>query len=183
MDFLSKKLRFTIPFPLLAYPIYLVSFNSTIFCVKFQVKKMLCLLILWSILLQWTRSPGKSGSHYDPNSDLFTPNEKKDVITSTACWSAMVASLVGLSFVMGPIQLLKLYGIPYVVSLSNWIILLVITQKDGLVNEYVELVFLLFTQLLFISDLCHVVGLGDLLASPWSWWQAPLVPWWGMLSV
>jgi hypothetical protein len=28
----------------------------------------------------------------------------------------MVALLVGLSFVMGPIQLLNLYGIPYVVN-------------------------------------------------------------------
>lgn len=68
------------------------------------------------IKLQWGRSPGKKGSHFDPKSDLFLPNEKKDVITSTVCWSAMVALLVGLSFVMGPIQLLKLYGVPYMVS-------------------------------------------------------------------
>jgi len=47
---------------------------------------------------------------------LFVPNERKDVITSTVCWTAMAALLVGLGFVMGPIQLLKLYGIPYVVN-------------------------------------------------------------------
>jgi len=46
---------------------------------------------------------------------LFLPNEKKDVITSTACWAAMLGLLVGLGFVMGPIQLLKLYGVPYMV--------------------------------------------------------------------
>ncbi|GFS33549.1 fatty acid desaturase 8 [Actinidia rufa] len=84
LDGVTKKLRFTLPFPMLAYPIYL-----------------------------WSRSPGKTGSHYNPNSDLFVPNERKDVITSTVCWSAMAALLVGLSFVMGPVQLLKLYVIPY----------------------------------------------------------------------
>jgi omega-3 fatty acid desaturase (delta-15 desaturase) len=47
---------------------------------------------------------------------LFVPNEKKDVITSTVCWFAMVAILVGLGFAIGPIKLLMLYGIPYIVS-------------------------------------------------------------------
>ncbi|KAL7614455.1 hypothetical protein Lser_V15G09006 [Lactuca serriola] len=80
----TRKLRFTLPFPMLAYPFYL-----------------------------WNRSPGKKGSHFDPNSDLFLPNEKKDIITSTVCWTAMAVLLVGLSFTMGPLQVLKLYGIPY----------------------------------------------------------------------
>ncbi|KAL8539186.1 hypothetical protein ACS0TY_000984 [Phlomoides rotata] len=84
LDNVTRKLRFTLPFPMLAYPIYL-----------------------------WSRSPGKTGSHFHPDSDLFLPNERKDVITSTVCWSTMVAILAGLSFVMGPFQLLKLYGIPY----------------------------------------------------------------------
>ncbi|GMI77158.1 fatty acid desaturase 8 [Hibiscus trionum] len=61
----------------------------------------------------WSRSPGKSGSHFHPESDLFAPNERTDIITSTACWAVMVGLLVYLSFAMGPIQLLKLYGIPY----------------------------------------------------------------------
>ncbi|KAI6698468.1 hypothetical protein NL676_018587 [Syzygium grande] len=34
-------------------------------------------------------------------------------MTSTVCWTAMMGLLVGLSSVMGPLQLLKLYGIPY----------------------------------------------------------------------
>ncbi|KAA8539566.1 hypothetical protein F0562_026258 [Nyssa sinensis] len=84
LDNITQKLRFTLPFPMLAYPFYL-----------------------------WGRSPGKTGSHFDPNSDLFVPNERKDVITSTVCWTAMAALLVCLSFVMGPIQMFKLYGIPY----------------------------------------------------------------------
>jgi len=80
-------------------------------------------VLVWELLtfvmifqFQWNRSPGKTGSHFDPNSDLFVPSERKDVITSTICWTAMAALLVGLGFVMGPIQLLKLYGIPYVVN-------------------------------------------------------------------
>lgn len=63
--------------------------------------------------MQWGRSPGKTGSHFDPNSDLFVPNERKDVITSTLCWTAMASLLVALAFVMGPVQLLKLYVVPY----------------------------------------------------------------------
>ncbi|XP_058110257.1 omega-3 fatty acid desaturase, chloroplastic-like isoform X1 [Magnolia sinica] len=84
LDDSTRILRFTVPFPMLAYPFYL-----------------------------WARSPGKKGSHFDPNSDLFLPNERKDVMTSTLCWTAMVALLVGLSCVVGPIQILKLYVVPY----------------------------------------------------------------------
>lgn len=41
------------------------------------------------------------------------PSEKKDIITSTACYFAMVAILAGLAFAMGPLQILKLYVVPY----------------------------------------------------------------------
>lgn len=101
LDAATKKLRFTLPFPLLAYPVYL-----------------------------WSRSPGKAGSHFDPNSDLFGPNEKNDIITSTTCWFAMAAVLVGLSFVMGPVQLLKLYGIPYLLNVM-WLDLVTYLHHHG----------------------------------------------------
>lgn len=81
-----------------------------------RILHLLLILSYDGIQIQWSRSPGKKGSHFDPNSDLFVPNERKDVITSTVCWTAMAALLVGLGFVMGPIQLLKLYGVPYVVN-------------------------------------------------------------------
>ncbi|CAL9134966.1 unnamed protein product [Musa textilis] len=84
LDSTTRKLRFTLPFPMFAYPFYL-----------------------------WGRSPGKCGSHFHPSSDLFVPNEKKDVITSTVCWAAMVVILAGLTYLMGPNQMLKLYGVPY----------------------------------------------------------------------
>ncbi|MFS7977014.1 putative fatty acid desaturase domain-containing protein [Helianthus anomalus] len=87
LDWMTRTLRFTLPFPMLAYPFYL-----------------------------WNRSPGKSGSHFDPSSDLFVPAEKKDVITSTICWTTMLALLFGLNFVVGPVQMLKLYGIPYLIN-------------------------------------------------------------------
>ncbi|XP_068668428.1 omega-3 fatty acid desaturase, chloroplastic-like [Aristolochia californica] len=84
LDPLTRKMRFTAPFPMLAYPVYL-----------------------------WWRSPGKSGSHFDPNCDLFNPNERKDVTISTLCWTAMVALLVGLTVILGHIPMLKLYVVPY----------------------------------------------------------------------
>ncbi|KQK14478.1 omega-3 fatty acid desaturase, chloroplastic [Brachypodium distachyon] len=84
LDSSTRKLRFALPFPMLAYPFYL-----------------------------WSRSPGKSGSHFHPSSDLFQPNEKKDVLTSTTCWLAMAGLLAGLTVVMGPLQILKLYAVPY----------------------------------------------------------------------
>ncbi|CAL9782900.1 unnamed protein product [Musa acuminata subsp. burmannicoides] len=84
LNAVTRKLRFTLPFPMFAYPFYL-----------------------------WRRSPGKSGSHFHPSSDLFVSNEKKDVITSTVCCATMVVILAGLTYLMGPIQMLKLYGIPY----------------------------------------------------------------------
>ncbi|KAK9279831.1 hypothetical protein L1049_013513 [Liquidambar formosana] len=86
LDNRTRILRFMVPFPIFAYPFYL-----------------------------WTRSPGKKGSHFNPYSDLFAPNERKDVTTSTICWTVMVALLTYLSCVVGPVHMLKLYGVPYLV--------------------------------------------------------------------
>ncbi|GJV61816.1 hypothetical protein Tco_1467916 [Tanacetum coccineum] len=41
LDWITRTLRFTLPFPMLAYPFYL-----------------------------WNRSPGKTGSHFDPSSEF-----------------------------------------------------------------------------------------------------------------
>lgn len=84
LDSVVLMLRFRLPFPMLVYPFYLAN-----------------------------RSPGKSGSHFHPASDLFQPSESKQVLTSTACWLAMAALLAGLAFLMGPLQMLKLYLVPY----------------------------------------------------------------------
>ncbi|KAJ0084390.1 hypothetical protein Patl1_31091 [Pistacia atlantica] len=82
----SRILRFTVPFPMLAYPLYL-----------------------------WFRTPGKEGSHFNPNSSLFKADEWKLVVTSTLCWTLMVVLLAYLSFVVGPVQMLKIYGVPYLI--------------------------------------------------------------------
>lgn len=82
----TRILRFSLPFPLFAYPLYL-----------------------------WFRGPGKEGSHFDPNSDLFSPKEKKFVMTSNACLIAMILLLGCLCSLLGPIQILKLYGVPYLI--------------------------------------------------------------------
>lgn len=84
MDAMSRAGRLSLPWAMLAYPFYL-----------------------------WTRSPGKKGSHFHPDSDLFVPSERKQVLTSTACWTAMVALLAGLTVGFGPLWMLKLYVVPY----------------------------------------------------------------------
>ncbi|GFZ13307.1 fatty acid desaturase 8 [Actinidia rufa] len=84
--FSTKFLRFKVPFPLFAYPFYL-----------------------------WSRTPGKKGSHFNPNSNLFLPGERRYVLTSTVCWCVMIALLLCASIVLGPVQLLKIYGVPYLV--------------------------------------------------------------------
>ncbi|KAL0293306.1 UNVERIFIED_CONTAM: Acyl-lipid omega-3 desaturase (cytochrome), endoplasmic reticulum [Sesamum radiatum] len=86
LDYSTKFLRYKIPFPMFAYPIYL-----------------------------WSRSPGKSGSHFNPYSALFRADERKLVMTSTICWAAMVAFLFCVSTIIGPLSLLKVYGVPYLI--------------------------------------------------------------------
>ncbi|KAJ6803707.1 omega-3 fatty acid desaturase, chloroplastic-like [Iris pallida] len=86
LEFFTWKMRFTVPFPIFAFPVYL-----------------------------WKRSPGKRGSHFHPESDLFLPHEKGEVITSTACWFAMLALLLVSACVVGPVRVLKLYAAPYAI--------------------------------------------------------------------
>ncbi|KAG8371503.1 hypothetical protein BUALT_Bualt13G0094400 [Buddleja alternifolia] len=86
LDYSTKFLRYKVPFPMFAYPLYL-----------------------------WYRSPGKSGSHFNPYSDLFKANERDLVMTSTICWGAMLGFLFYMSTIISPILLFKLYGIPYTI--------------------------------------------------------------------
>ncbi|CAD6270867.1 unnamed protein product [Miscanthus lutarioriparius] len=97
----TKKLRFTVPFPLLAFPVYLLY-----------------------------RSPGKTGSHFLPSSKLFSPKEKGDVMLSTTCWCIMLASLLAMACAFGPLQVLKMYGIPYLVFVM-WLDLVTYLHHHG----------------------------------------------------
>lgn len=87
LDFWGKFGRLNFPATLFAYPAYL-----------------------------WWRTPGKSGSHFNPSSDLFDPSEWKEVATSTTCWLTMVAiSMTSVSQV-GFLFVFKLYFVPYIVN-------------------------------------------------------------------
>nr|AAC98967.2 omega-3 fatty acid desaturase [Vernicia fordii] len=86
MDLSTRILRYSVPLPMFALPFYL-----------------------------WWRSPGKEGSHFNPNSDFFAPHERKAVLTSNFCFSIMALLLLYSCFVFGPVQVLKFYGIPYLV--------------------------------------------------------------------
>ncbi|KAG2555498.1 fatty acid desaturase DES3-like [Panicum virgatum] len=97
----TKKLRFTVPFPLLAFPVYL-----------------------------WYRSPGKNGSHFLPSSDLFSPKERADVMLSTTCCCVMLASLLAMACAFGPLHLLKLYAVPYLVFVM-WLDLVTYLHHHG----------------------------------------------------
>lgn len=72
--------------PLLAYPIYL-----------------------------FMRSPERKGSHFLPNSPLFRPREKWDVLTSSVLWVLMVGALGLLTHEEGWLFLVKYYLGPYVI--------------------------------------------------------------------
>ncbi|GKU93400.1 hypothetical protein SLEP1_g6994 [Rubroshorea leprosula] len=89
LEIKTRILRFTLPFPLFAYPLYL-----------------------------WYGSPGKEGSHFNPYSDLFSPNERKLVMTSTACWVVITFLLSYLCFLLDPVQMLKLYGVPHLIFIA-----------------------------------------------------------------
>lgn len=76
--------RMSLPWSLFAYPFYL-----------------------------WSRSPGKTGSHYDPNCDLFKPSERNQILTSNAFMLGMVAVLAACTVALGPLAMFKLYFVPY----------------------------------------------------------------------
>ncbi|CAN1809062.1 Acyl-lipid omega-3 desaturase (cytochrome b5), endoplasmic reticulum [Linum perenne] len=102
LDTSTKVMRFTVPLPMFAYPIYL-----------------------------WTRSPGKKGSHFNPYSDLFAPNERTAVMISTLCWTAMAMILSYASFVYGFVPVLKIYGVPYLIFVA-WLDMVTYLHHHGL---------------------------------------------------
>ncbi|CAN0046163.1 unnamed protein product [Discosporangium mesarthrocarpum] len=72
----------------------------------------LVMLIVYPFYL-FLRSPGKTGSHFSPSSPLFVPSERKQVLTSTACYTAMALLLAATGFKFGFWFLAKMYIIPY----------------------------------------------------------------------
>eukprot|EP00887_Chlorella_sp_A99_P006597 scaffold3.g6597.t1 len=84
LDFASKLGRVLFPIPLFAYPFYL--FN---------------------------RSPGKTGSHFDPDCNLFKKEEGPLIETSNTFQKVWLGVLAACTFYFGPLQMLNLYVMPY----------------------------------------------------------------------
>jgi omega-3 fatty acid desaturase (delta-15 desaturase) len=72
-------------------------------------------LLMYPLYL-FKRSPQReAASHFMPDSPLFRPSEKWDVIVSTTCWALMVGFLGSLTYRFGWLFLLKYYVGPYLV--------------------------------------------------------------------
>eukprot|EP00890_Picochlorum_soloecismus_P001069 jgi/Picsp_1/1963/NSC_05429-R1_omega-3 fatty acid desaturase len=84
MDIFSRLGRLLFPIPLFAYPFYL--FN---------------------------RSPGKNGSHFDPESDLFVESEGGLIKTSNAFQIGFIGILAACTVALGPLAMFNLYMVPY----------------------------------------------------------------------
>lgn len=72
------------------------------------------LLLAYPIYL-FKRSPGRQGSHFNPNSPLFRPSERGDVLTSSFLWGLMVFALGLIATQWGLGFLVKYYVGPYLV--------------------------------------------------------------------
>jgi omega-3 fatty acid desaturase (delta-15 desaturase) len=72
------------------------------------------LLLAYPVYL-FMRSPGRKGTHFLPDSPLFRPSEKWDVLTSTFALIGMLGGLGYLTYQFGWMALLKYYWGPYVV--------------------------------------------------------------------
>jgi len=71
------------------------------------------LLFAYPIYL-FKRSPDRQGSHFSPNSPLFRPSERNDVLTSSFLWGLMVVGLGLMTYQWGWFFLVKYYLGPYV---------------------------------------------------------------------
>ncbi|KAL6768386.1 FAD7 [Auxenochlorella protothecoides x Auxenochlorella symbiontica] len=109
LSFTGKLGRFVFPISLLAYPFYLLA-----------------------------RSPGKEGSHYSPETDLFTPREAPMIRTSNAVQLAFVGVLGACTWALGLPAMIKLYFLPYIVSVM-WLDLVTYLHHHGPSNPEEEM--------------------------------------------
>lgn len=69
-------------------------------------------------LYLFRRSPGKQGSHFMPESPLFRPQEKWDVLTSTICCTLMLGFLTAVGIHYGLGWLVNYYLMPYIIFVA-----------------------------------------------------------------
>lgn len=94
------------------YPVTESQYNQMAWIEKFA--RFHLILFVYPLYL-FRRSPGKSGSHFMPESPLFRPHEKWQVLTSTICCTFMLGILLGLGWTQGWGFLLNYYLMPYLV--------------------------------------------------------------------
>lgn len=75
------------------------------------------ILVVYPLYL-FRRSTGKKGSHFLPDSPLFRPHERGQVVTSTICCIVMVLVLLSLGLGYGFDFLFKYYLMPYLVFIA-----------------------------------------------------------------
>jgi acyl-lipid omega-3 desaturase len=96
------------------YPVKESTYNNMGKLEKF-LRFDLALLFVYPLYL-FRRSPEReSGSHFHPDSPLFRPSERKDIMTSTIWWSGMIALLAAGTFTWGFLWLVKFYLVPYII--------------------------------------------------------------------
>jgi omega-3 fatty acid desaturase (delta-15 desaturase) len=77
----------------------------------------LFLLIVYPLYLFNGSPEREKSSHFDPNSPIFKPSEKWDVITSSICYFSMIGLLAVLTYQWGVMWFIKYYFMPYLVFL------------------------------------------------------------------
>lgn len=97
------------------YPVTESQYDSMAWYEKFA--RFHLILFVYPLYL-FRRSPGKSGSHFMPESPLFRPHEKWDVLTSTVCCTFMLGLLIGVGITHGFLFLLTYYIVPYLIFVA-----------------------------------------------------------------
>eukprot|EP00607_Mallomonas_marina_P008204 CAMPEP_0182416598 /NCGR_PEP_ID=MMETSP1167-20130531/951_1 /TAXON_ID=2988 /ORGANISM="Mallomonas Sp, Strain CCMP3275" /LENGTH=397 /DNA_ID=CAMNT_0024589531 /DNA_START=93 /DNA_END=1286 /DNA_ORIENTATION=- len=101
------------------YPLSKTNYDNCDALGKLGRYNPLGMLVAYPVYL-WARTPPKTGSHFDPNCDLFKPSEKNHVLTSTAGYFAMLGLLGLIGSKIGWGMLGALYGIPYLIG-TAWL--------------------------------------------------------------
>jgi len=99
------------------YPLSKTQYDNAEFAAKLGRYNPLVMMIAYPVYL-WARTPPKTGSHFDPNCDLFKPSERNHVLTSTAAYFAMLGVLGAIGSKIGWGMLGALYGVPYLIGVA-----------------------------------------------------------------
>jgi omega-3 fatty acid desaturase (delta-15 desaturase) len=94
------------------YPVTASDYEGMDWSIK--LVRFYLVLLAYPIYL-FRRSPGRTGSHFDPQSPLFKPSEARDVLTSTVCLIGMVGLLGWLTMQLGWATMAVYYLIPYLI--------------------------------------------------------------------